>query len=77
MSSPELLLLYQALAEPIGLAVESDNVPLAVQRLQKAKRESGDPKLSVIQIRPAPKGEAGEIWLTRKAQEEQSSATDV
>jgi len=47
-------ILYQALAEPIGLLVASDNPQAARQRLYAARRLSGDASLAVLRIALSP-----------------------
>ena len=65
MSNNELLLLYEALAEPIGLVVQVSDFPLAQSRLYAARRKSGDPSLAVLQLRRSPYNPDGELWITR------------
>lgn len=60
----ETSLLYDALGEEIGSVITSTDVPLAIQRLNRAKRESGDSALSIIQIRQNPL-KSDELWLTK------------
>lgn len=61
----ELEFLYQAMDSPLGICLVTSDIRLAHQRLHKAKRESGDPALDVIQIRTSPLASTSEIWLTR------------
>lgn len=61
----ELEFLYMAMDSPLGICLVTDNMVRANQRLNKAKRESGDPSLDVIQIRTSPLAPQSEIWITR------------
>jgi len=60
----ELEFLYQALGSPPGIVVASANIQLSIQRLYKARSESGDPELDCIQIRRSP-DRPDEIWIIR------------
>jgi len=67
------LLLYEALAEPIGLLLTSNDPPRALQRLQAARREARDPELAQLIIRVSPIAE-GEIVITKVRVELPASA---
>lgn len=59
------LLLYQALAEPIGLLVQTDNFRLLTARLYRARQEANDPDLAVLQFRQSPV-EGGELIIVKE-----------
>lgn len=55
MTPPQLkALLYQALAEPIGLALRATPTGKVRQRLYAARSAAKDPRLEALQIRVAP-----------------------
>jgi hypothetical protein len=57
-------ILYQALAEPVGLLLRATDPERARQRLYKARSELGDPALARLQIRISPLDE-GELVLVK------------
>ena len=48
------LLLYQALAEPIGLLLAAEPPETIRQRLYQARAAASDPALAILQIRRSP-----------------------
>ena len=60
----DLEILYAALASPIGVVVATSDFKIAQQRLYKARRDSGDPELSVLQFRSSPH-HPDEIWVVK------------
>jgi hypothetical protein len=61
----ELTILYQALAEPIGLVVKTDNLRLAASRLRRLRDTYGDPALKVLNFVVSPENPQDEIWIIR------------
>lgn len=47
-------ILYRALAEPIGIALQASNRERVRQALYKARADAGDPALVILQIRVSP-----------------------
>lgn len=64
MNDELALILYAALAEPIGLLLQAPEPELARQALYKARREAADPALAKLQIRLSPLP-GGELVITR------------
>lgn len=58
-------LLYMALASPHGIAIYTDNLDRALQRLYTARRKAHDPSLSILQFRRSPTRPDCEIWVTK------------
>ncbi len=60
--------LYSALAEPIGIVVAVSNVEEGKRKLMDARKDSGDPALSEIQIKTSPFHPDTDIWLVKRAE---------
>lgn len=60
MTSEWSQLLYQALAEPIGLGLWASDPQRAVQRLYQARAKLADPQLAVLQFRQVAWEDEGE-----------------
>ena len=66
ISQSELLeLLYRALETPYGVILQTSDFAAARQRLYKARAESGDPSLAILQIREAPEGFSGNLIIAK------------
>jgi hypothetical protein len=62
-------LLYQALAEPIGVLCSVEpNLETARQRLYAARRAAQDPDLSVLQFRASPFAEGNLVIVKETVQ---------
>lgn len=61
--TPLQLLLYEALAEPIGLLIETEDRQGLTAKLYKARRDARDPTLNQLQLRASPLGEGTLIIL--------------
>jgi hypothetical protein len=59
-----LELWYQALAEPIGLVIETNNPDRYKARLYRAREESGDPALKALSIVQSPTT-PNQIWIIK------------
>jgi hypothetical protein len=57
-------LLYEALGEPAGLAVETNNPELLRQRLYTERRK--DAALENLSIHISPSNPSGEVWIVNK-----------
>lgn len=64
-----LQILYQALNEPIGLVLRTNDVHRARQRLYNARASAGDLVLARLQFRLAPWGKS-EIVITKSSPKE-------
>lgn len=62
-------IMYQALAEPIGLLVQTNDLNGARARFYAARKLAGDPALSVLQFRASPVP-GGELVIIRAAEAE-------
>lgn len=60
-----LELCYQAVHSSHGVAVEVSNMTTALAHLYKARKESADPELEVLQFRRSPYRPEAEIWITK------------
>ncbi len=64
---PELqALLYQAMAEPIGLLVEVSDFPRARAAFYRARVEAKDPALAALQFRVSPGLEGGNLIIVKQ-----------
>lgn len=61
-------LLYEALAQPIGLLIETSDRQVFTQRLYKARRDAGDPALNQLQFRASPLGEGTLIIVKERVE---------
>lgn len=57
-------LLYQALSARIGIVIHSADPEMTRMRLYKARADSQDPALAVLQFRLAPLSK-NELWIIR------------
>jgi hypothetical protein len=60
-----LALLYQALAEPIGLVLEVSDPGRFKQQLYQARAKSCDPELAGLQFRMWPEAEGGNFVIVK------------
>jgi hypothetical protein len=60
-----LELCYQAVHSSHGIAVEVSSMNTALAHLYKARKESGDQELEVLQFRRSPYRPEQEIWITK------------
>lgn len=65
MANPNITLLYQAMASPLGLVLSVSDFTQASQALYKARRDTQDPDLAVLQFRRSPFSPDTEIWLVK------------
>lgn len=65
MANDDLEILYQALGSPIGIEVSAPDVAFAIQKLYKARRDSGDPDLDCLQFRRCPQAPEEKIWIVK------------
>lgn len=66
-SLPELqALLYEALAQPIGLLVQVSDFARARAALYRARNEAKDPALSALQFRASPELEGGNLIIVKQ-----------
>jgi hypothetical protein len=64
MTSGEAIpLLYKALAEPIGLLLQTSDFVRARALLYRARQEAGDPSLACLQFRASPGLEGGDLII--------------
>lgn len=66
-------ILYTALAEPVGVVLRTSNTERARQRLYKARRDTADPDLEVLQIRLSPV-EDGDLIICKGAPKAKAAA---
>lgn len=59
-------LLYQALAQPIGLLLRTSDMPRARQKLYAARRDSGDSALNCLQFRASPGLSGGDLIIIKE-----------
>lgn len=60
---PNLIqLLYQALASPRGLVLQTSNFTLARQRFYQARAKAGEPAFAKLQFRQGPDEQ---LWIIR------------
>lgn len=57
-------LLYEALGEPLGLRIETENPELLRQRLYAERR--ANPEFAVLSLHISPLNPGSEIWIARK-----------
>lgn len=57
--------LYQALASPLGIELISDDVERCIQKLQQARRDSGDPDLKLLVIMRG-RRRTDSVWIGKK-----------
>ena len=70
-------MLYQALAEPIGLLLQTSDFNRARQALYRARAEAQDPELSGLQFRASPGLDGGDLVIVnRQVQIEQGGQVD-
>lgn len=60
------LILYQALAQPIGLLVQVSDFSRARALLYKARVEARDPELAQLQLRASPGLEGGNLIIVKQ-----------
>lgn len=58
-------LLYRALHSKYGIVVETNNLENLRQRLYKVRRESEDPDLAALTLRPSPTDPETQLWIIR------------
>lgn len=67
MTSQDLrLILYAALAEPIGLLVQVSDFDRARQGFYRARAEARDPDLAQLQFRASPGLEGGNLVIVKQ-----------
>lgn len=67
MNQQELtVILYQALAQPIGLLVECSDWNKARQQFYRARTEAKDPELAQLQFRASPGIEGGNLIIVKQ-----------
>jgi hypothetical protein len=66
MTTP-LELLYQALAAPIGIACNVNDVQACRQALYRARAKSGTAELQRLQIRVNPLRPSESLWIIKSA----------
>lgn len=59
-------LLYAAMREPIGILVQTSDFARARQALYRARTETGDPALSVLQFRTSPGLAGGNLIIVKE-----------
>ncbi len=59
-------IMYQALAEPIGLLLACSDWPKARQALYRARAEAADPALACLQFRASPGIEGGNFIIVKQ-----------
>lgn len=59
-------LLYAALASPLGIIVETNNVTRLRNKLYEIKRE--DSMFEAISLSPSPTNPGAELWILNKGQ---------
>jgi len=57
--------LYQAMATKYGITIRTDNLTILRARLYKARAETKDPDLKVLQLRPDPKNPTTILWILK------------
>lgn len=60
-----LELCYEALHSPKGVVVEVSDMAIALARLYKARKDSGDETLELLQFRRSPFKPEAELWITK------------
>ncbi len=59
-------ILYQALAEPIGLLLQVSDFSKARQAFYRARAEAQDPALSILQLRASPGLPGGNLIILKQ-----------
>jgi hypothetical protein len=65
MATDWKLILYSALATPLGIVVAVSDVEAAKQQIYRTRASTGDPSLACLQLRTSPDNPTGEIWLVK------------
>ena len=63
---PHSELLYEALGEPHGIIVETNDVATLRARLYAAKKQ--DPDLECLSLVPSPTSPDTELWIVKRSQ---------
>jgi len=63
-----LVFWYQALAEPIGIRLYTENRRATMQQLYRAREKSGDPQLRELSIVVSPVDQ-NELWIAKQKPE--------
>lgn len=61
-----LELLYQALASPLGIVIETTDVERLRQRLYAERREAKDESLAALGLVPSRTAPESELWIVKK-----------
>jgi len=61
------------MASPFGIVLRTDNIPVLRARLYKARAESGDEDLSILQFRPDPSEPTSLLWIIKGEKKDASS----
>ena len=76
-STPPLELWYAALADPIGIKVQTNDALRLKAKLYVVRRESGDPDLAKLMIQTSPTNPTGELIITHREVELPEGLNDV
>jgi len=69
-------IMYQALAEPIGLLVSTNDFARARAAFYRARAETGDPELAGLQFRASPGIDGGELLIINQKLQPVAPATE-
>jgi hypothetical protein len=65
--------LYRALTTPKGIIVQTDDVPLLIAKLNKARRDAADPALKQLVIAKSRDKPETEVWIIHASEEQQAT----